>query len=74
MDNVNLYRGRRRHLRLYKTLGPKMWNFTVRGAIIPDISEMEDLMTCKETATMSQTDLSQIQAEDIFLGNTLKIV
>ena len=51
-----------------------MWNFTVRGAIIPDISEMEDLMTCKETATMSQTDLSQIQAEDIFLGNTLKIV
>ena len=74
MDNINLYRGRRRHLRLYKTFGPKMWNFTVRGAIIPDISGMKDLMTCKETATMSQIDVSQIQAEDIFLGNTLKIV
>ena len=67
MDNI--YHGRKRHLRLFKSLGPKMWNFTVRGAIIPDISEIEELMMCKETATMPQRDISQITAEDLFLGN-----
>ncbi|CAB4029704.1 Hypothetical predicted protein [Paramuricea clavata] len=46
-----------------------MWNFTVRGAIIPDISEIEELMTCKETATMPQTDISQVEAEDLFLDS-----
>ena len=74
MDNVNIYRGKKRHLRLFKSLGPKMWNFTVRGAIIPDISEIEELMTCKETATMPQTDISQVKAEDLFLGNCFTIV
>jgi hypothetical protein len=69
MDNVNIYRGRKRHLRLFKSLGPKMWNFTVRGAIIPDVSETKELMTCKETATMPQTDISEVTAEDLFLGN-----
>ena len=27
MDNINMYRGKNRHDRLYKSLGPKMWNF-----------------------------------------------
>ena len=46
-----------------------MWNFTVGGAIIPDVSEIKELMTCKETATMPQTDISEVTAEDLFLGN-----
>ena len=45
-----------------------MWNFTVRGAIIPDISAITDLMNVKETATMPQSDMSSIKAEDLFLG------
>ena len=28
MDNINMYKGNKRHFRLFKTLGPKMWNFT----------------------------------------------
>lgn len=60
MDNINLYRGRKRHLRIYKALGPNMWNFTGRAAIIPDIKDVEDLINCKETATMPQ--------EDMFIG------
>ena len=68
MDNINLYRGRKRHFRLAKSQGPKMWNFTVRGAIIPDISGITDLMNVKETATMPQSDMSSIKAEDLFLG------
>jgi hypothetical protein len=68
MDNINLYRGRKRHIRLSKSPGPNMWNFTVRGAIIPDVSEITDLMTEKETATMPQSNISSLKVEDLFLG------
>ena len=68
MDNINLYRGRKRHLRIYKALGSNMWNFTGRAAIIPDIKDVEDLMNCKETATMPQTNISSIKVEDMFIG------
>jgi hypothetical protein len=45
-----------------------MWNFTGRAAIIPDIMDIEDLINCKETATMPQTDMSSIKVEDLFIG------
>ena len=67
MDNINIYRGRRRHLRLFNQVGPKMWNLTGRAAIIPNIQGIENLMSCKETATMSQTDIGSIKVEDVFL-------
>ena len=56
------------YLRIYKALGPNMWNFTGRAAIIPDVKDIEDLMKCKETATMPQTDISSIKVEDLFIG------
>ena len=68
MDNISLYRGKRRHLRLFKHMGSKMWNFTGRAAIIPDVKDLKDVMLCKETATLSQTDISSIKVEDILLG------
>jgi hypothetical protein len=67
MDNINLYRGRRRHLRLINPMGPKMWNFTGKAAIIPNLEGSEDLMSCKETATMPQTDIASLKVEEIFL-------
>ena len=68
MDNINLYRGRRRHLRLAKPYGPNMWNFTGRAAIIPDLTGIEDLLLFRETATMPQRDIASIKADDLFLG------
>ena len=68
MDNINIYRGRRRHHRLFNQVGPKMWNLTGRAVIIPDIECIKDLMSCKETATMSQTDIGSIKVDDLFLG------
>ena len=50
-----------------------MWNFTVRGAIIPDVSDITDLMTQKETATMPQSDMSSIKVEDLFLDTAFYI-
>ena len=29
MDNINMYRGKKKHLYLFKSMGPTMWNFTV---------------------------------------------
>ena len=44
-----MYHGRRRHDRLFKQVGLKIWNFTGRGAIIPDLSAVQDLITCPGT-------------------------
>ena len=49
-------------------MGPKMWNFTVRGAIIPDTTDVEELLGEVKTATMSQIDISELKAKDLLLG------
>ena len=73
MDNINLYRGNKHHHRLFKTQGPKMWNFTGRGPIIADMSGLGELMACKETATEQQKEVSDINSEDILLGIKCKL-
>lgn len=30
IDNINIYRGKQKYLRLFKSHGPKMWNFTAQ--------------------------------------------
>lgn len=75
MDNINLYRGNKRHHRLFKSLGPKMWNFTGRGAIAPDMNGLEDLMKTPETVIKPQKDISQVNSDDVLIGknaNTLR--
>lgn len=71
MDNINLYRGRKRHDRLFTDLGPKMWNFTGRAAIVPDLSEIDDLFSCKETTSQSQIEIASLTADDLLLGKVL---
>ena len=69
MDNINLYRGTKRHLRLMKDVGPKKWNFTGRAVVIPDIKDIKNyLMSCRETAMMPQRDTTSTKADDLFLG------
>ena len=75
MDNNNLYRGRKRHFRLSKSMGPNMWNFTVRVEQIPHMyqTDITDLMTKKETAKMPQSDMSSRKVEELFLGKVFYI-
>ena len=49
LENISLYHGNRRHHQLFKVLGPNMWNFTVRGLMVPNVSEIEQLFASKET-------------------------
>jgi hypothetical protein len=39
----------------------------VKAAIIPNLEGIEDLMSCKETATMPQTDIASLKVEEICL-------
>lgn len=68
MDNINMYRGTARHHRLFKTASPKMWNFTVRGAIIPNTNGLDELLQTKETYQQQQKDVSTLTADDLFIG------
>ncbi|KAK3696834.1 hypothetical protein QZH41_011722 [Actinostola sp. cb2023] len=68
MDNINMYKGNKRHYRLFKKLSPKMWNFTGRGAIVPNLDGIE-LLQCESTAVHSQIDFSELTVDDISLDS-----
>ena len=67
MDNVNMYRGNKRHHRLFKAYGSNMWNFTVRGLLIPNLEGIEEFLMSKETACASQHDVTDFKLWDISL-------
>ena len=48
MDNINMYQGKRKHLRLFKYVGPKMWNFTGRGVFFPNLDSAKHLLSAKQ--------------------------
>ena len=63
IDNNNMYRGRRRHDRLLKVFGPKMWKFTGRASlkcidIITNFSPLHtSLKVCFDTSLNFLTTL-----------------
>ena len=67
MDNINMYRGKRKHLRLYKSFGPTMWNFTVRAMMIPNTDGLEHILCDKEACLSSQSSAIEMEPDDIFL-------
>lgn len=69
MDNVNIYQGNKRHHRLFTMYGDNMWNFTVRGMIVPYLEGLEELFSSKETAAESQYDVKEFTFKDISLEN-----
>ena len=66
MDNINIYRGKRRHLRIFRDIAPTMWNFTGRALIIPHLScEVKTLLTKKEHSVESQRDPLKLNVGDV---------
>ena len=74
MENINMYRGKHRHDRLYKSLGPKMWNFTGRGALLPNLVGIEDLFEAEETCTQPQRPVQELVAKDVLIGKIMEFV
>ena len=68
LDNINIYRGNKRHHRIFKILGPTMWNFTVRGAIIPNCDGVRDMIDDPKMTQEPQKQLTTLKPEDLFIG------
>ena len=64
-----MYRGKHRHHRLYKKQGPTMWNFTGRGALVPNLTGIEQLFTREETCILPQKSILDLKANDVLIGN-----
>jgi hypothetical protein len=49
-----------------------MWNFTVRGAIIPNCDGVRDLLDNPEIMTQEpQKQLTTLKPEDLFIGMSI---
>ena len=48
-----------------------MWNFTVRGLVIPNVDGIEDLFNSKETAEEPQRSLKEVKAQDTLIGRCI---
>ena len=65
IDNINIYKGKKRHLRLFKKVGPTMWNFTGQALIVPNIKGIEEYFINKETSLESQMDVLETTSEGL---------
>ena len=65
LDNINLYKGKRRHLRLFKYIASTVWNFTGQALIIPNIDGIQHLFREKKTALESQQDPLSLEPEEV---------
>ena len=53
-DNINMYRGKHKHLRLFKYTGSTMWNFTGQAVLIPNLEALEDILQSKNASLRPQ--------------------
>ncbi|XP_028396960.1 uncharacterized protein LOC114520826 [Dendronephthya gigantea] len=67
IDNINIYRGKRKHLRLFKSAGPTMWNFTGQALLIPNVDGMDEVLNDKESCITPQGSATDMKPDDIFL-------
>jgi hypothetical protein len=67
-DNINIYRGRARYVRLKHKLVPIQWNFTVRAALTPKLEGIESLFTNPETAQKPQKPVAKMDFKDLLIG------
>ena len=73
MDNINIYKGKRKHLRIFNELTPSMWNFTGRAFIIPYISdEVRKQMQNKEEMCQSPKDVLKTDHRDILYNGKVR--
>lgn len=66
MDNINMYRGKTRHLRLFKSVGSTMWNFTVRAVLVPNLEGLEHILSDKEACLSSQLPPTKMEPQELF--------
>lgn len=66
-DNINMYRGKHKHLRLFKYTGSTMWNFTGEAVLIPSVEGLEDILQDKNASLRPQKSVLQLDPNEIFI-------
>lgn len=67
MDNINMYRGKRKHLRLFKSMGPTMWNFTAQAVLIANVDGLEKELNDKKACCSPQQSATKLKPNELFL-------
>ena len=65
-DNINMYRGKHNHLRLFKYIGPTMWNFTGQAVLIPNLEGLENILLDENSTLKPQKSVLQLDPDDLF--------
>ena len=66
-DNVNMYCGKHKHLSLFKSAGPVMWNFTCQAVLVADMTGLEENLQHESTCLQPQKPVLEIDPSDIFV-------
>ena len=66
-DNINMYRGKHKHLWLFKYIGPMMWNFTGQAVLIPNVEGLENILQDKDAPIKPQRNVLLLNPSDIFI-------
>ena len=68
MDNINMYKGKRKHLRLFKSMGPTMWNFRAQGVLIANVDGLEKELKDKKACCSPQQSATKLKPNEFFLA------
>ena len=67
IDNINIYRGKRKHLRVFSPKSTTMWNFTGQAVLLPEVDGLDEVFADRKSCLLPQGDATKITADDIFI-------
>ena len=67
-DSINLYKVQHTHTRITNAKRVLLWNFTVRGAVQPNLKDFETLLSSARSCYEPQRQVNDLQSEDVLLG------
>lgn len=62
-----MYRGKHKHLRLFKYIGPTMWNFTGQALLVPNTDGLDEILKDENACLNPQKSSLQLDPKEIFL-------
>ena len=62
-----MYRSKRKHLRLFKSMGPTMWNFTAQAVLIANVDGLEKELNNKKACCSPQKSATKLKPSKLFL-------
>ena len=53
-------------MRLFKSAGPAVWNFTGQALLVPNLDGMDEMLNKEESCVTSQGSATGMKPDDIF--------